>query len=280
MTESLEDNIIVIKSAFNKTPGMVIKIDPCKDDKGRWPDCIRQVNANGDPIYSEQDIKDMNQKGKILLPVNEPIEVYHNKVFDLNDPLQAAQWDAIKWSKMIAKERNEKDINGNYVIDGAKSVIDGYGNPKGTYGLAELYIERPGAVAKVKNNVRRKINQAQNLILEDSLDHMILICRLYEKDMRSANSNDVEEFLMTKAEKDPDTVIKYYQAEESKIRLLLIMAQEKKVILRKNDGLYYGDIKLGSSLDYVADVLKDNKELYENIKSETFPELTKSTAKK
>jgi hypothetical protein len=128
----------------------------------------------------------------------------------------------------------------------------------------------------MRNDSRRKIYQAQKLVLEDSLDHMILICRLFDKDMRAANAHDVEDYLMTKAEKQPDIIIKYYEAEESKIQLLLIMAIERNVVAKKADGLYYGDIKLGSTKDYVADMLKDNKELYESIKKETFPEMTHS----
>lgn len=282
MTNNLIEETIVLKSTYNKTPGITIKIDPCKDPNGRWPSCVRQVNANGDMILSEQDIKDQNNKHVVFIPVNEPIEVQHGSTFNLNDPLQAAQWEAIKWSKLIATERTERDINGSYVIDGPASVADRYGNPHGTYGLAELYVERPGKVSKMRNDSRRKIYQAQKLILEDSLDHMILICRLFDKDMRAANANDVEDYLMTKAEKMPDTIIKYYEAEESKIQLLLIMAIERKVVEKRVDGLYYGDLKLGSTKDYVADMLRDNKELYANIKKETFPELVqtpKSTKK-
>lgn len=276
MTDNLIEEVIVLKSTYNKTPGIVVKIEPCKDVNGRWPECVRQVNSNGDMILSEQDIKDQNTRKKVFLPVNEPIEIQHGTTFRLDDPLQAAQWEAIKWSKMIARERGERDINGSYVIDGPSPVIDRYGNPAGTYGLAEFYVERPGKVAKMRNDSRRKIYQAQKLVLEDSLDHMILICRLFDKDMRAANAHDVEDYLMTKAEKQPDIIIKYYEAEESKIQLLLIMAIERNVVAKKADGLYYGDIKLGSTKDYVADMLKDNKELYESIKKETFPEMIQS----
>ena len=272
MTEFIED-VIELRSCYNKIPGMEYKIEPCKEPSGRWPSCVRQVNANGDMILSEQDVKDMNQKGVVLLPVDQPITVKHGTRFDLSDPLQKAQWEAIKYSPMIAPERFSKDVNGNYLIDGSNPSIDIHNNPYSRYGVAELYIEHPGKLAKAKNDIRRLVHKAESLILEDSLDHMIMICRLFDRDMRNSNSNDVEGFLMTKAEKEPETIIKYYQTEESKIRLLLIMAQEKKVIDRRIDGLYYGDMKLGSTQDYVADMLKDNKELYENIKKETFPDM-------
>ncbi len=278
MTDSL-DEIIVIKSTFNKTPGLIYKIEPCPDEKGRWAKCVRPVNQQGDMILSEDDIK-AQSKGATFLPQGVPIEVYHGITFDLSNDIEAAKWEAIKNSKMIAKERFERDINGNTVIDGAPSVEDRYGNPHGTFGVAELYIERPGKVAKAKNDTRKRILKAMNLVNEDNLEHMILIGKLFEKNLSNANANDVVDFLMTKAEKEPDTIIKYYEAQESKVRLLIIMAQEKKVIDHRKDGFYYGDIKLGSTLDYVSDVLKDNKEMYENIKKETFPNLENKTTKK
>lgn len=278
MTDFLED-IIELRSCYNKVPGMEYKIEPCKDKSGRWPSCIRPVNANGDMILSEQDIKDMNQKGVVLLPANKAITVKHGMRFNLNDPLQNAQWEAIKNSRLIAPERTAKDINGNLIIDGKDAISDSHGNPYARYGTAELYIERPGQLAKAKNDIRRLVHKAESLILEDSLDHMILICRLFDKDMRNSNSNNVERFLMDKAEKEPETIIKYYQTEESKIRLLLIMAQEKKVLDRRVDGLYYGDIKIGSTQEYAAEMLKGNKELYENIKKETFPDMVATPAK-
>lgn len=272
---NLIDEVVVLKSAFNKTPGMTYKIEPCKDPRTkRYPDCVRRVNANGDLVLSEQDIKDQS-KGRVFIGENEAIPVTHGTTFHLNDPVEAAQWEAIRFSPIIARERNELDNKGNFVIDGAASTVDRYGNASGTYGLAELYVERPGNIAKYKNDKRKTILQAMNLVANDSLDHMVLICKLFEKDMSNVNSNDIMDYLMTKAEKEPETIIKYYQAEESKVRLLLIVSQEKKVVERRDDGLYYGDIKLGTSLDYVSDMLKNNKELYESIKKETFPDLTK-----
>ena len=133
------------------------------------------------PIINKQDIKDQNQKGRVFIGENEAIEVYHGKVFHLADPVEAAQWDAIKYSPLIAGERTEKDINGNYLIDGANSVVDRYGNAKGTYGIAELYIERPGIISKAKNDKRKQILKAMSLVADDSLDHRVMICKLFEK---------------------------------------------------------------------------------------------------
>jgi hypothetical protein len=277
MTE--ESNLIVIKSSFNKTPGQVYKIAPCPDPKGKMADCVRKVDAHGDMILSETDKQSLS-KGKVFLPENEPIVVQHGTTFDLNDPLQSAQWEAIKNSKMIAKERSARDENGNYIIDGGKSIVDHYDNPRGRYGLAELYIERPGKAAETRVSIAKLIHKAESLIFDDTLQHQILICKLFEKDMSHAHPSDVEEYLLTQARKYPEKLIKFYSAEESSIRLLILTAKEKAIIVTKQDGMYYADIKLGSNLDLATERLKADKTMREEIKRETYPELEKKAATK
>ena len=195
----------------------------------------------------------------------------------MTDPIQAAQWECIKNSKLIAKERTERDANGALVIDGGRPIVDQYQNARGRYGLAELYIERPGKTAQYKNDIRKLILKAQNLVNDDSLAHRIMICKLFEKNMENAHPSDVEDYLMTQAEKYPEKVIKFYNTEEASVRLLIIMAREKGIVTQKQDGLYYADIKLGSSLDLAVEMLKHNDELKEAIKVEAYPELKKTT---
>lgn len=278
-----ESELIVLKSAYGKTPGMEFSIEPCKDPKtGRYPDCVRPVNSYGDMILSDDDIR-RQSKGEIFIPVNEIIKVHNGSQFDMTDPLQKAQWECIKNSKFIAKERDEKDEFNNYAIDGYKSYVDKYKNPHGRYGTAELYIERPGKTAKIKNDLRKLIHEAEGLVLNDDLGHQIMICKLFEKRMEHANPNDVLDFLLTKAQKEPQTVIKYYKTEESAIRLLLIMALERNIIKKNNDGIYYAEIRIGSNLEAAAEFLKieQNKALLGQMKKDTFPEYqpkTESTA--
>lgn len=276
MTEN--DNLIVLKSAYDKTPGMEYKITPCAMPNGMMPSCVRKVDANGDLILSEAD-KKAYSNGAVFIGENEVIVVKHGTSFDLTDPIQSAQWECVKNSKLIAKERTAKDASGALIIDGSKPIIDRYQNAYGRYGLAELYIERPGKTAQYKNDIRKLILRAQNLVNDDNLAHRIMICKLFEKNMENAHPSDVEDYLMTQAEKYPDKVIKYYNTEEASTRLLLIMAREKNIIQQKSDGLYYADIKLGSSLDLAVEMLKKNSEIRDAIKAEAYPELQKKTTK-
>lgn len=278
MTE--ESNLIVLKDTWNKTPGLKIKIQPCPDKMGKMPECVRKVGKDGDMILSEKDKIAMNSSGAVFIPENETITVQHGTTFNLNDPLQAAQWEAIKNAFLICSQRDAKDGNGNYIIDGGETIVDRYRNPKGRWGIAELYVERPGAISKTRNDMRKLILQAQNLVMNDSLDHRVLICKLFEKDYSHANSNDVEDFLFTQAEKYPEKVIKFYNSEESAIRLLAIRAKEKGILTVKQDGIYYADIKLGSSLDFAVEYLKNDKVIASEIKKETFPEMEKKVSPK
>lgn len=272
----VESNIIVIKSSFNKTPGQVYKIYPCPGPTGRMASCVRKVDANGDMILSAED-KTAQSKGVEFIPENQPILVQHGTTFDLNDQYQAAQWEAIKYSKMIAKERDARDGNGNLIIDGGKSIEDKYHNASGRYGLAELYIEHPGREAQARVSVAKLIHQAEGLVFGDSLDHQVLICKLFEKDMTHAHPSDVEEYLLTQARKYPEKLIKFYSAEESSLRLLVITAKERNIITTKQDGMYYADIKLGSNVDLVVERLRADKTMANEIRRETFPEMEKKT---
>ncbi len=269
----MENNKIVLKNTYGKA-GIRIKIYPCPMPNGMMPPCVRKVDSHGDMILSEADKKAWST-GTPFIPDNEPIVVEHNTVFDLDDPLQAAQWEAIKNSKLIAPERTAKDSSGNFLIDGGVPYIDQYNNPHGRYGLAELYIERPGRSSDIRMTLEKRIYEAKGLVFNDSKEHQVMICRLYDKDMSHAHNADIEAFLIDQAQSNPDRLIKYYNSEESAARLLVLMARDAKVISVKSDGMYYSDIKLGRDLDSTVEMLKlaENKPLRAAIQNETFPEL-------
>lgn len=266
------ETTIVLESAFNKVPGKIYHIMPCADQYGQMPDCVRRVDANGDLILSEKD-KDAMTKGKVFIPDNEPIHVTHGQTFNMEIPLQKAQWEAIKNSKLIAQDRFATNERGEYVIDGTRPVEGAHRVPRAKHGLAELYIVRPGKEATARVNVEKIIHEAKSLIFDDTLQHKLLICRLFDKDMSHAHPSDVDSYLLTQAQKYPEKVKKFYQSEEATVRLLVIGAQDKGIVTRREDGFYYSDIKLGSNMDLVVNALQSNKALREEIKKETYPEL-------
>lgn len=276
----MEENIIVLKSAYGKTSGQTFHILPCKDPvTGDYPEHVRPctVDAQGhvQMILSEKDLNERT-KGKIFIPADVPIIVQHNTTFDLSKPVEKAQWEAIKNSKLIAPDRFSKDSKGNYIVDGEKVSVSANGMAKGRYGLADLYIEHPGLMAKSKNDFRKQVAKAVNLIMSDSLDGMVKKCRLLEKDMSHANSNDVEDYLFSQAEKNPDKIIDLYTGSNAANRLLVIDALEKNVLVKREGVIMYGDsIVLGSSIDSAIVYLTSptGLKIKELIMQETYPEL-------
>jgi hypothetical protein len=271
------ENKIILKSAFNKTPGMVYNIEPCADSFGRMPACVRRVDAMGDMILSESDKEQMSTGKVVFIPINQVIKVEHGTTFDLSDPYQKALWECIENSKLIAKQRRQKDSLGNLSIDGSFPVVDAHDNPYSRYGIAELYVDQPGETAKIKNTVRELRHQAETLIFNDSQEHRVVMCKLFDRDMTKAPAADVKNFLLDRAEKDPEKVIKYYEQSEYVARLLILTAIDKGVVTRRTDGLYYGELRLGSSVDMVVDLFKQKEQsaLMEAVKKETFPEVKK-----
>lgn len=281
-----QSNIIVLKSAYGKTQGQSYFIVPCADpNTGMYPPCVRERDSHTGLLnLSEKDKLMANdpdpKKRVVFVASDEPIEVKHGTTFDLDNPLDNAKWEAIKNSKMIADDRYAKDSSGNYKIDGGSVSIDAIGRVRGDFGVADLYVERPGLAAKSRNDFRKLVLQAQNYIANDTLDQWILKCRLLEKDMSRANSSDIEDWLYTQAEKNPQKIIDLYVGNSTKVRLLIAEATSKGVIKKKNGIYYFGDdMIIGRDLDKTVEYLAnpDNKVIYDQISKETFPELQKKT---
>ena len=226
-------NIIEIKSTYDKVSGQEYYIYPCKDPETHaYPEFIRPTDANGQMILSEKDLNERS-KGKVFLPADEPIVVKHGTTFNLDNAIDAAKWEAIKHSKMIAPDRFAKNAKGEYIIDGQRANVTATGMVAGSYGIADLYVDHPGALAQARNAFRRLVAQATNYVLEDSLQGRVTKCKLLEKDMSRANSNDVEDYLMTLAEKVPQKIINIYTGGDTANRLLIIEALEKHVIIKR-----------------------------------------------
>lgn len=278
----MDNNLIVLKSAYGKTAQQTYHILPCKDPAtGDFPEHVRPctVDAQGhiQMILSEKDLNDRS-KGKVFIPADVPIVVQHNSTFDLNNPIDAAKWEAIKHSKLIADDRLSRDSKGNYVIDGEQVSVAANGMARGRYGLADLYVEHPGVMAKTKNDFRKLVAKAVSMISEDSLDGMIKKCRLLEKDMSHANANDVEDFLFSQAEKTPEKIINLYTGTDTANRLLIIDALEKHVVIKRDNLLIYADnIVLGASIDAAVSYLTSptGVKIKDLIMQETYPELFK-----
>ena len=266
----MDKNIIVLRSVYGKV-GQIYYIQPVKDPKtGRYPDCVRRINSMGDMIMSDDD----RNSGKVLVPENKVYEVQDGLQLNLEDPYDNAEWECIKYAPIIAPSRDARDSKGNLLIDG--EIAEGKTHAR--YGVAELYVEAPGIEVAKKVSTLKLRHDAEEYIFDDAkgAEGRVFIARLLGKNMKNAPDSEVTEYLLGIAAKDPKKIIDVYSGSDTGLRLLIIEAREKSVIVVKNKVFTYADeIILGVSEDSVLAFLKDpkNKKVLELIKRDTYPEM-------
>ena len=256
------NNKIVIRSVYKITR---CTMEPAPDPvTGRLPKSVRRVDSNGDMILTEQDKKDAGIN--FLIAETDTIEIFDGKTFDLTDPYDNAWWEAIRGSRRIAEDRSVKDSLGNYVIDGDSS----------RYGTAEFYVEYPGREANIKVNNKRKINQATTFVLNDTAEGLYTKVKLLGSRMDGVSVDDVTDYLLSVAEKQPDKIIGLYTDSDISYLILLTDAVDRKVIKKINNIYIYADSTvLGASQESVLTWMKLPKNVYlvDLIKAETYPDV-------
>ena len=262
-------DIIILRSVWGKV-GMKYFIQPSKDPKtGRYPDCVRRVDSNGDMILSDAD----RNSGKYFIKEDETFTIEDGTVFNLEDEYQKNEWEAIKNSPLIAPDRFAKNSRGESLIDGTLDMS----SRRPRYGVAELYVYKPGAVATARVFRKKLIHKAVNFILEDEqgLDGLITKAKLLGKRMYNAAASDVEDFLIKTAEKDPEKIIDLYTGSDTQLRLLLIDAVDNEVIRVKDRVYTYDSTILGASDKAVISWMKQpkNQRILELIRKDTYPHL-------
>ena len=162
-------------------------------------------------------------------------------------------------------ERGAKDEHGNLLIDGDIR----------RYGLAELYVERPGVESKKRVSRIKLVTKAYTFIEQDTSEHRKVICKLLGKSMRNAPDTDIQDYLYQKAEKDPNLIIDIYTSADQALKLLLIDGKQKNIIRTQSGVLMYSDTALGVTDEAAILFLKDpkNKAIYDSIVYEVFGDM-------
>jgi hypothetical protein len=225
-------------------------------------------------ILSEKDKNSAN----ILIPEDKVFIVQDGTTFNLDDPYAAAEWEAIKHCALIASSRGARNDKGNLIIDGAdtKHIKDYTSLQNARYGSAELYIERQGEETTRRLNKKKIKNQAENFIFNDNYEGLLLKAKLLGRDMKNQPIVDVQDYLIEIAERDPNKIITLYTGQDMHLRLLLVDALEKRIIIVKNKLYIYADnVVLGASEEACITWLKQpqNIKILELIKQDVHPEL-------
>lgn len=271
----LKSNIVVLRSVFGKV-GQKYFIQPQRDKNGRYPSCVKRVDSQGDIILTTAELEKESKGEAAYIPETALFVIEDGKTFNLDDVVEAAEWEAIKNCDLIAPDRFAKNDKGEYLIDG---TID----PKSKrprYGVAELYVDRPGYESQRRVTRRKLIVEASNYIMNDERGYegRLLVARVLGRDMKNQPNADVEDFLLSIAEKTPEKIIGAYTGGDIQLRMLFIEAREKGVIFKK-DGLYLfgedGKVTLGATDSAVVEWMKasKNQKTLSLIRKDTYPEM-------
>ena len=271
----LKSNIVVLRSVFGKV-GQKYYIQPQKDSRGRYADCVRRVNSQGDIILTPEEIEKESKGLAAYIPETELFVIEDGKTFNLDDVYDKAVWEAIKNCDLIAPDRFAKNDKGDYLIDG--TVDPRSKRPR--YGTAELYVDRPGFEAQRRVTRRKFIVEASNYIMNDERGYegRLLVAKVLGRDMKNQPNADVEDYLLSIAEKTPEKIINCYTGGDIQLRMLFIEAREKGVILKK-DGLFvYGEdgkVALGATDNAVVEWMKlsRNAKTLALIRKDTYPDM-------
>lgn len=271
----LKTNVVVLRSVFGKV-GQKYFIQPQKDSRGRYADCVKRVNSQGDIILTQEEIEKESKGLAAYIPETELFVLEDGKSFNLDDVYEQAVWESIKNCDLIAPDRFAKNEKGEYLIDGTTDPR----SSKPRYGTAELYIDRPGFDAQRRVSRRKLIVEASSYIMEDERGYegRLLVARVLGRDMKNQPNADVEDFLLSIAEKTPEKIINCYTGGDMQLRMLFIDAREKGVIVKKG-GLYlYGEdgkVALGATDNAAIEWMKSSKnsKAVTLIRKDTYPDM-------
>lgn len=266
MNNNDPSNIITLRSVYGKVK--TYYFNPMRGKNGTYPPFVKRVRVSADGrdtemILSEQELNS-NQRD-FFIPEDLEIIVTDGTTFDLSNQYQKNIWECIKDSHLIAPERGAKDEHGNLLIDGDIR----------RYGLAELYVERPGVESKKRVSRIKLVTKAYTFIEQDTSEHRKVICKLLGKSMRNAPDTDIQDYLYQKAEKDPNLIIDIYTSADQALKLLLIDGKQKNIIRTQSGVLMYSDTALGVTDEAAILFLKDpkNKAIYDSIVYEVFGDM-------
>ena len=271
----LKSNVVVLRSVFGKV-GQKYFIQPQRDSRGRFASCVKRVDAHGDIILTPEELSLESQGKAAYIKEDDVFIIEDGKTFNLDDIYDAAVWDAIKNCPLIAPDRFAKNDKGEYLIDG--TVDPKSKRPR--YGTAELYVDRPGFDEQRRVTRRKLIVEASNHIMNDERGYegRLLVAKVIGRDMKNQPNADVEDYLLSIAEKTPEKIINCYTGGDIQLRMLFIEAKEKGVIYKKN-GLYLygeeGNVTLGATDSAVIEWMKvaKNAKTLTLIRKDTYPEM-------
>jgi hypothetical protein len=149
--------------------------------------------------------------------------------------------------------------------------------------LAEFYVHLQHKEA-LKSISRKKIKyEAMKYITEDSAANYPLRVKLLGINMDGEDPAVIEDFLLERAESDPERIIKLYNDKLLSLRMLLMEAVAKRKVIIEPTGAYrYGNMFLGMTEESALDWMNssENKSVVRLLEEDVNPEYFKDKINK
>lgn len=264
-------SLITLRNVYGRDKRYFLQ--PSKQKNGTNFPFVKKVRHNeyGDSemILGPDEMNDPNRD--YFIPEDMLIEIYSGKTFDLDDPLERNLWECIKNNPVIAPERDARDSNGVLLIDGTQE----------RYGRADFYIEREGAASQKRVSRIQLVTKAYTFIEQDTAAGRLTKCKLLGKAMRNQPDSDIQDYLYSRAERNPNEIIELYTGSDQALKLLTIDAKEKRILTSESGIWMFGDTMVGVNDEAIIMYLKnpDNKSVLDNIKALTYPEFVSKITK-
>ena len=145
-----------------------------------------------------------------------------------------------------------------------------------------MYVDRPGYESQVRVTRKKLILEATQYIFGDERGYegRLAVAKVLGRDMKNQPNADVEDFLISIAEKTPEKIINVYTGGDLGLRMLFVEAREHGIIAKKQGVYVYGEdgqVILGATDDAVIQWMKNpkNTKTLAQIRKETYPEMFK-----
>lgn len=264
-------NKITLKNVYGREKRYFLQ--PMKEKNGTnlpWVKKVRYTeNGDSEMILSPDELN--SKERDYFIPEDTLIEIYGGKTFDLDDPYELNLWKCIENNPVIAPNRTAKDKHGNYLIDGTQE----------RYGRADFYVEKEGEIAARRVTRIQLVTKAYVFIEQDSPAGRLTKCKLLGKIMRNAPDPDVQNYLYTRAEKNPQEIIDLYTGSDQALKLLVIDAKDHRIITNQSGVWMFSETMLGATDEAIILYLKnpENKNILDSIKMLTYPDMVKKVTK-
>jgi len=241
---TVTDKIIEIKSVYKNGKTTV---QPIKDPLSGW--------YKGVPRLSENDKRDL----KFWAEPDSKFILKEGVTLDLNKEEHKVIWGWLKYQSCLAMSYDECQMR-----------------PE-----AEFYVHLRHKEAQKSISRKRTKFRAMEYINNDSPSNYPLRVKLLGINMDGEDPIVIEDFLLERAEQEPEKIIKLYEDKHIALRMLLMEAVEKRKVIIEPSGAYrYGTIFMGMSEDSVIDWMNNSENasvvrlLEEEVRPEYFSETT------